>query len=414
MTSPNLFNSPLFQQMFPNFMSSPSSNAPRPLPLHLLQAMLYVQSWPAALTTSMSAWSSARPNWNSSAASNSAADSNFNPTSLMAASARLAADEFTAWCKGVNAYMEAMRPLAPPPARIIWQQGSTVVRDYAGPADAPLVVVVPSLINRATILDLLPDRSLLRYLAQRSGVRLVDWQAPGADERDFALDDYIARLLAVVQQAQATGRPVYLMGYCMGGLLALAAAQALSQPVDGLVLMATPWDFSAYPPGVRAGLQQWHMGLQPWLATGETVPVDILQTLFALMQPLAAFEKFKRVGTQGYDDLFIATEDWLNDGVPLVAKVAGTCFGDWFANNTTANGAWQVMGQTVAPATITTPTFVIAPQRDQLVPPPCALALADALPNARRLTPDLGHVGMIVGRHAQTEVWDKIAAFISS
>ena len=53
--------------------------------------------------------------------------------------------------------------------------------------------MVPSLINRAYILDLAPETSLLRYLAA-AGMRplLVDWGSPGAVERGFGLTEYIA------------------------------------------------------------------------------------------------------------------------------------------------------------------------------------------------------------------------------
>lgn len=329
---------------------------------------------------------------------------------------KVATADFDVWCRGVEAYRCAWRPAAPTLPQGIWQEGTTVLRDYGGGqrsgAAAPLVIVVPSLVNRATVLDLLPGRSLLRDLLREARVWLVDWQAPGEIEQAFTVDDYVARLLRVVEQGQATGRPVYLMGYCMGGLLALATAQLAAQPVDGLVTLGTPWDFAAYAPGVRGGLAQWSAGLQPWLAQGHALPVDILQTLFALMQPLAVYEKFKHAGSAGIDDLFVAVEDWLNEGVPLVARVAHTCLADWFGANTTVTGAWRVAGQVIDPARIACPALVITAEKDQLVPQPSAAALAEALPNAKLLTPALGHVGMIVGRQAKQLVWSPIAEFI--
>src|SRR3546814_9428720 len=37
-------------------------------------------------------------------------------------------------------------------------------------------------------------------------------------------------------------QPIYVVGYCMGGLLATALAQ-LNPNVKRLILLATPWDF---------------------------------------------------------------------------------------------------------------------------------------------------------------------------
>ena len=87
----------------------------------------------------------------------------------------------------------------------------------------PPVLFVPSLVNRAYVLDLVPGRSMLRWLAG-AGVRplLLDWGWPGAVERGFTLTDYIAGRLE--RASRRSGAPVVLAGYCMGGLLAVAAA----------------------------------------------------------------------------------------------------------------------------------------------------------------------------------------------
>src|SRR3989442_583011 len=75
----------------------------------------------------------------------------------------------------------------------LWQEGSTLLLDYrkSSKPGRP-ILVVPSLINRGYILDLLPERSFMAFLAGE-GFRpfLVDWQSPGEAERRFDLGDYI-------------------------------------------------------------------------------------------------------------------------------------------------------------------------------------------------------------------------------
>ncbi len=417
---------------------------PRPLPLHLLQALMYARPWfelnpmpamqppaqlPAPTSTApllpnwSAAWtgfppasSASKPN-SSASANNSINPSNnhpdFDPAAFLSASLKLAGAELALWCRGVELYASALRPALPKPMPVVWQDGTTKLRDYGGPVTGGCgtIIVVPSLVNRAGILDLLPGQSLLRHLSHHGRVLLVDWDAPGDIEKHFTLDDYIARLLTVVTRAQAEGGRVHLMGYCMGGLLALAAAQLAEQPVDRLALLATPWDFSAYAPSSRLGVAQWQLALTPWLSAGQPVPVDILQTLFALLQPMAAYEKFKKAGKNGIDDLFVTVEDWLNDGVELPARVAQLCFGDWFGLNNTASRQWRVRGTVIEPAQVTTPSLVIAPLHDQLVPHAVAAPLAKQLGQAQLLSPPLGHIGMIVGRQARPLVWDKLADF---
>ena len=115
---------------------------------------------------------------------------------------------------------------------MVWQQGTTRLLDYgathSGAKNGAPLLVVPSLINRAYILDLSEKRSMMRYLAKK-GFRpfLLDWGAPGDDEMGFDLSDYIAGRgeAALAAVAETGGGPVGVIGFCMGGNLVLPLAQ---------------------------------------------------------------------------------------------------------------------------------------------------------------------------------------------
>jgi polyhydroxyalkanoate synthase len=98
----------------------------------------------------------------------------------------------------------------------------------------------------------------------------------------------------------------------------------------------------------------------------------------------------------------MAVEDWLNDGVPLAGPAAREALDRWYLGNETARGTWDVGGQIITPQALETPSLVIIPERDRIVPPESALALAQALPQAHVRTVPLGHVGMVIGRQAVT------------
>jgi polyhydroxyalkanoate synthase len=100
----------------------------------------------------------------------------------------------------------------------LWHVGSSRLLDYGAEMtgdDVKTVLFAPSLINRAYILDLSRQRSLMRYLAA-SGIRplLLDWGAPAGEERGFNLDDYIhGRLNGAIDAAlEVAGRPIGLAG----------------------------------------------------------------------------------------------------------------------------------------------------------------------------------------------------------
>jgi polyhydroxyalkanoate synthase len=321
--------------------------------------------------------------------------------------------------RGVQAYREHPyhRPLTDPP--VCWKEGTTRLLDYGAidPAarDGHPVLVIPSLVNRGYVLDLTPERSLMRTMAAR-GLRpfLVDWGRPGDLERSFTLTDYIAGRLEAALEAVLiiTGRRPAVLGYCMGGLLALALAQRRPRDTGPLAFLATPWDFSADAPASVAGLP----GAEPWMgamidATG-SLPTDMIQTLFFSLDPMMVIRKFLHFAELEAESAkaraFVALEDWLNDGVPLSAPVAREALFGWYGRNTPQTGEWRIAGRTVDPRQVRNPSLVMVPARDRIVPPASARALAAVLPNAVRADIALGHIGMVVSQAAPDRAWNTL------
>lgn len=315
---------------------------------------------------------------------------------------------------GIAAYRRHPWQRTQPDPPAISAHGDARLLDYGDPAapGALPVLFVPSLINRAYVLDLLPDRSMLRWLAAH-GIRplLLDWGWPGPIERAMTLDQVIAGPLerALASAVDRVGAPVVLAGYCMGGLLTLAAALRRPAQVRALALLATPWDFHAADADLARRLAATLHLLEPVMAATGTLPVDALQVLFALPSPGALAAKYRAFGRMDQDGPaardFVALEDWLNDGVPLGAHLARETLGGWYGANTPGRGAWRVGGQAMDPAALSVPAFVAVPHADRIVPPASALPLARLIPGAVLHQPAAGHVGMVAGPRATDMLW---------
>ncbi|WP_255448527.1 alpha/beta fold hydrolase [Telmatospirillum sp. J64-1] len=330
-------------------------------------------------------------------------------------------DEFL---RGLQAYRAHPYRRNLPETPVPWSEGSTRLIDYGteiqknGGGGRP-VLVVPSLINRAHILDLMPRRSLMRYLADR-GLRpfLVDWGEPGEAEAAFTLSDYVAgrleRALDVV--LELCGRPPAVIGYCMGGMLALALAQRRRGDLCALGLLATPWDFRAGQPGTAELIQAMEPMLTQMIEANGQMPVDMLQMLFASIDPAMAGRKFRNFArlrrTTQRAEIFVAVEDWLNDGVPLAAEVAKECLFGWYGRNEPARGEWRIGGMVVEPEALDLPTLVMVPRRDRIVPPASALPLARKISRIRCRTLATGHIGMIAGARAKTDVYGPLSLWL--
>ena len=407
----------------------PPRLGPRPLPLHLMAAGL---TW-AASRNALPLWSSGSANWKDvwqgdlgeRAEALRAKLNGTDPVDFAAAVDAEVAGRLAALAKGLEAYRHHPyhRDLADPP--VLWQEGACRLLDYGGipeakgQKDRPSVLVVPSLINRAYVLDLTAERSLLRWLA-RQGVRplLMDWGRPGAEERGFTLTDYIAgRLERALDALRAQEQsPPLVLGYCMGGLLALGLALRRQDDLAGLVLLATPWDFHAEnAPHSRMAAATLPLAAPLLDSLGE-MPVDLLQALFSSLDPHLVVRKFLAFGRldQGSAKArdFVALEDWLNDGVPLAGPVAAEALLGWYGENLPGRQLWRIAGRTVVPGDIGLPSKVIIPSRDRIVPPPSAEPLGGLLPHAETLHVPLGHVGMMASTNAKKAVWEPLGAWM--
>lgn len=401
---------------------------PRPLPLHLaVSSSVWMTSLGALpfLKSDSLPW---RPELRGQAQALVHALANVNPDAFAAAVEAEAHRRLGAFADGIQRYnvaetAERARTDRFDAAAEVWRQGSTRVLDFGvtnkAAAKGRPVLVVPSLINRATVLDLQPGRSLMRALAA-TGLRpfLVDWDMPGDEEAAFTLSDYIAGRLAAALDAvtELVGGPVAVVGYCMGGNLILPLPMFAPDKVSAMALLATPWDFDAMAEVPVRMLKATRQRFEDLIDSQGRLPVDVLQAMFASLDPYLAlrkFTRFARLDGDGDEALhFIALEDWLNDGVPLVGPVARECLFDWYGRNTPGRGQWRVAGDVVDPRRVTCPTLLVVPRQDTIVPPQSALPLAALLAKAETAVQPAGHIGMVAGHNGPERLYPLLAEWL--
>lgn len=323
---------------------------------------------------------------------------------------------------GVLRYYDTAYERNVPEVPVVWSKGSARLLDYGCRVKniKSVVLFVPSLINRYYILDLEEKRSFMRYLASE-GIYplLLDWGVPSDAEKDFNCADYVTEILCpTIDFINKISGSISIAGYCMGGVLALAASKIVRKKISSLALLATPWDFHCpqFKPFILE--EKWQKEMNSQIDKNDFLPAQIIQSLFYLTDPFVFEHKFCR-----YSDLaengaaakeFVALEHWVNDGVPMTAKVGSDCLVGWAQRNALSKEEWLVSGKKVTPPSASLPTFIAIPKNDNVVPYECAMPLARKCPNAHIIRPKTGHVGMVVGKNAKKELWEPYTDWLLS
>lgn len=311
-------------------------------------------------------------------------------------------------------YQESLYQRPPCPHDVVWQHKQVRCMKVAGDAapDAPVLLCVPSLINRHYILDLTQELSLVHYLAgQGVHVYIIDWAEPCEQDSDADAATYVTDylLLLISKLVDDHHKPVSLLGYCIGGLLALAATQLAPKNVERLALLATPWDFKAAPAKHSIYDKMQSQLMTGWSPSQPLMSGAYMSWLFYLADPKQYERKYNAFAqlhkeSRAYKR-FIAVEHWVNDTVPLTRAFALDCLVSWAQRNDTARLAWCVAGEIINPAKVECPVLIAAPRHDRIVPPDTALAITAYWEHPTVIEPDTGHIGMIIGSKRHEALW---------
>jgi polyhydroxyalkanoate synthase subunit PhaC len=309
------------------------------------------------------------------------------------------------------------------PHAVVWAENKWRLLRFTpvgGPRYATPVLLVPSLINRWYVLDLGRGRSLIEWLvAQGHEVFCIDWGTPAAEDRYLTWDDiggrYLGRAVRIASRYGRSGE-VHLLGYCLGGTLAVSYVAAFPDRVRSLLALAAPIDFD------HAGIMaQWTrtptFDVGALLAAFGNVPWPLLQASFTMLRPSLSAAKAVSLLDRAWDDefleSFLATERWGNDNVSFPGACYGRYIEELYRGNKLVRGGFTVAGRPAELSAIRCPLLAIAFETDNIVPLASAAPLVDRVASADRqlVVQQGGHVGAVVSRKASTRLWPVMSQF---
>lgn len=302
---------------------------------------------------------------------------------------------------GLRAYEIAPRAELADPKAELARAGGTSLRDHGG--EGPPAVLIPSLINPPRILDLDGQVSLAAAVA-KMGRRalLLDW-GEASDRAGLSVGGHVEELLLPL--LREIGEPAALLGYCLGGTMAIGAANLA--PCERVATLACPWNFSYYPDVSRSALGDMWRHAEPAARALGALPMEVLQAAFWSLDPQRTVKKFADFGkldpASAEARRFVELEDWANEGEPLPYPAARELIEDLFGRDLPGSGRWTVGARAIGDR-LEVPLLNLTAARDRIAP-------AASAPAGDGVAIPSGHVGMVVGS-ARAQLHAALAAFL--
>lgn len=289
------------------------------------------------------------------------------------------------------------------------------------------LLLVPPLAAPATCFDLRRSCSVAEHLVG-SGRRtyLVDYGEIEFGDRGLGLEHWIDDVIPTsvrTASEDSGGLPVQLVGWCLGGIMALLAHCAdRDLPIASIALVGSPFDFTKVP--LVAPLRPIDAVTRGsvistlYRALGGA-PAPLVQRAYMLAGIDKYVMKPYTIATNLHRRDLLAQIEAVDVFMHQMRAYPGRTFGQlyhrFFRANDLADGSISLGGRRIVLADARVPLQAIAGEGDGIAPVRACHALAELVPDT---TVDLhtapgGHLGVLTGRAAKRTTWPLLDAFLA-
>jgi len=340
------------------------------------------------------------------------------------------------YMKGMEILLEhpAEIPVGTTPSEVVYSEDKMRLLHYIPTVERPHpvpVLIVYALVNRYYILDLQPDKSVIKkMLAEGFDVYIIDWGYPSGPDRYLTLDDYVNGYIdrAVDRIREISGMDkITLLGVCQGGTLSTMYASLYPEKLKNLVALVTPVNFDTD----KGLLNIWakSMDFDRIVDCYGIIPGDVLNAGFLLTDPfrlmidkyVGMFDRIEcksdeacRLRNEETIRNFLRMEKWIFDSPGQAGEAYRQFMKDCYQKNLLIRNEMRLNGKKVDLRNITMPLLNVMAETDHLVPNEASIPLTDAVSSTDKETLifPTGHIGIFVGSKSQREVVPKIAAWL--
>jgi polyhydroxyalkanoate synthase len=294
------------------------------------------------------------------------------------------------------------------------------------------IFIVYALVNRYYILDLQPDKSVIKkLLSEGFDVYVIDWGYPSGVDRYLTLDDYVNGYINnAVDKIRERSRldKITLLGVCQGGTFSVMYAALHPEKVKNLVTLVAPVDFDTD----KGILHIWAKSLDVDKIVDYygIVPGDFLNAGFLLTDPFRLMidkyvDLFDRIECEPNDTAcsirneetiknFLRMEKWIFDSPDQAGETFRQFMKDCYLNNLLIKNEMKLDGKKINLKNINMPLLNVMAEFDHLVPNDASKPLTEAVSSSDKetLVFPTGHIGIFVGSKSQKEVCPRIAEWL--
>lgn len=314
--------------------------------------------------------------------------------------------------------------LAKTPYEVVYQEDRVKLKHYLPRTDirykTPLLVTY-ALINRETMLDLQPGRSVVeRFLDAGIDLYMIDWGYPTRKDRFLGFDDhingYMDNVVDFIRDKHGVEK-INLMGICMGGTFSVIYSALHPDKIKNLVTTVTPTNFDTN----KGLLHVWMESIDAdrVVDTFGNLPADIMNLGFLLLNPARLMiDKYvgfmENMDNKTFVENFVRMEKWIFDSPDLPGEVFRQFIKDCYQGNKLLQNKLEVGGQRVDLNKLTMPLLNIYGKFDHLVPPEACEQLVNKVgsKDTEDICLNTGHIGIYVSSKYQEQFAPKIANWL--
>jgi polyhydroxyalkanoate synthase len=327
--------------------------------------------------------------------------------------------------------MTTRAAIAQTPKQVIWTLNKAKLYRYIPvlPKEqrhpVPLLLVF-ALMNRPSILDLRPGHSFVEYMVQQGyDVYLLDWGAPGIEDKDLTFDDYtldympraIRKLKIVAESGEFS-----MLGWCIGAILTtIYAALRADDGLRNLILLTAPLDFADKQAITFARwVDERYFDVEKVVANFGNMPAEMLEYGARALKPVENYianylRLWDNLDNPQVVESWHAMNTWVTDNIPLSGATFRQLIVDLYRKNSLMEGTLTMRGERVDLSRIRANLLDVIASADHITPPCQSERIVEKVSSTDkqifRITG--GHIGIMAGSGAAKRTWPQINAWLA-